>query len=159
GVRGDFQEVDADSNTGLALPEQKRDFRQLSGSLGLVYDLTAGWSLRANVGRAWRAPTLFELFPNGPHLAESRYEIGRAALAPEAGIEPDAGLRLERPRARAELNGFYGRLRHFIYLAPTGAFVGPLRVYRHEQADATLFGGELSAEAKPGAEVTLHGRL
>ena len=32
-----------------------------------------------------------------------------------------------------DCNGFH--------IAPTGAFVGPLRVYQHEQADATLMGG------------------
>lgn len=159
GIRGDFQEVDADTNAGPARSSQKRDFRQVSGSAGAVYGLPGGWSLRANVGRAWRAPTLFELFTNGPHLAESRYEIGRSTLKPEAGIETDAGLRLDRPRVRGELNGFYSKIHDFIYLAPTGSFVGPLRVYQHEQADAKLFGGELSAEVKPAQALTLHGRL
>jgi len=159
GIRGDFQEVHAEANTDLALSEQRRDFRQLTGSAGAVYDLSRGWSLRANVGRAWRAPTLFELFTNGPHLAEERYEIGSATLKPEGGIETDAGLRLERERVRGELSGFYSKIQDFIYLTPTGAFVGPLRVYQHEQADATLAGGEFSADVTPGAKLTLHGRL
>jgi len=159
GIRGDFREVQADSNAGLGLAAETRDFRQLSGSLGAVYDLRQGCSLRANVGRAWRAPTLFELYTNGPHLAESRYEIGRRTLAPESGIEADAGLRIERTRIRGEINGFYSRIRDFIYLAPTGAFVGPLRVYQHEQAKATLAGGEISADVKPGGSFTIHSRL
>ena len=159
GGRGDVREVKADSNAGLALAAETRDFRQLTGSVGAVYSLREGRKLRFNVGRAWRAPTLFELYTNGPHLAESRYEIGRRTLAPESGVEADAGLVLERARVRAEINGFYSRIRDFIYLAPTGAFVGTLRVYQHEQARATLAGGEVSADLKPGGSFTIHSRL
>jgi len=159
GIRGDFREVQADSNAGLGLAAETRDFRELSGSLGAVYDLRNGCSLRANVGRAWRAPTLFELYTNGPHLAEERYEIGRRTLAPESGIEADAGLRIARARVSVELNGFYSHIRDFIYLAPTGAFQGPLRVYQHEQAKARLAGGEISADVKPGGSFTIHSRL
>src|SRR5258705_2024633 len=64
GGRGDFQEIHAASNADLGTTEQKRDYRQLSGSAGAVYHLSGGCSLRGNVGLAWRAPTLFELFAN-----------------------------------------------------------------------------------------------
>lgn len=159
GGRGDFQEIHAESNADLGTTEQKRDYRQLSGSAGAVYQLSGGCSLRGNVGRAWRAPTLFELFTNGPHLAESQYEIGDSTLSPEGGVEFDAGLRVDRARFRGELSGFYSKIQDFIYIAPTGAFVGPLRVFRHQQADATLKGGEASADVKAGGNVAVHARL
>jgi len=159
GVRGDFQEIHAESNEDLGTTEQKRDYRQLSGSAGLVYALSGGCSLRGNVGRAWRAPTLFELFTNGPHLAESRFEIGDSTLSPESGVEFDAGFRIDRARFRGELTGFYSKIQDFIYLTPTGTFVGPLRVFRHQQADATMKGGEASADVKAGGGVSVHARL
>src|SRR5256885_16115326 len=55
--------------------------------------------------RAWRAPTLFELFSNGPHLGEARYEIGDAGLKPEAGTELDGTLRWQGTRGRVERFG------------------------------------------------------
>ena len=53
----------------------------------MVWRPAEALSVSGNVGRAWRAPTLFELFSNGPHLGEARYEQGDPGLRPEAGTD------------------------------------------------------------------------
>src|SRR5207247_4631506 len=84
GGRVDVRRLTPDSNAMLGLSAQKRDYTAFSGNVGLVYRVGAA-ALTANLGRAWRAPTLFELFSNGPHLGEARYEMGGPGLQPEAG--------------------------------------------------------------------------
>src|SRR5437867_9404745 len=104
GGRVDVRRLTADSNAMLGLSAQTRDYTAFSGNVGLVYRVGAA-ALTANLGRAWRAPTLFELFSNGPHLGEARYEIGDPALKPEAGTNLDVGVRWHGARIRVELAG------------------------------------------------------
>ncbi len=76
GARGDARHLSADSNAALQVSAQTRNASALTANLGVVYRAAPGLAVAANAGRAFRAPTLFELFTNGPHLGEDRYEIG-----------------------------------------------------------------------------------
>ncbi len=155
GARADVRHLTADSNATLALSAQSRDYRAWSGDLGAVYGLGRGFSLAANVGRAWRAPDLFELFANGPHLEEARYDRGDGTLRPERSWNLDGSLRWQGRRGRAELAAYRNRLDGFIYVAPTGQFVDSLRVYQAVQARATLWGGEAAVEVVPATVLTI----
>ena len=118
-----------------------------------------------NVGRAWRAPTLFELFTNGPHPGEARFEVGEATLEPEAGLNLDASIRWQSGRARAEVSAFHNRIAHYIYIAPTGSdtllpgTTDSLPVYRYQQSDAVLSGGEASLEVAATPALVLSARV
>jgi iron complex outermembrane receptor protein len=165
GSRLDLRRLTADSNGALALAPQRRDYTALSGTAGAVYrpPTVEPLTLTVNLGRAWRAPTLFELFANGPHLGEARYEIGQPGLRPEAGTNVDVGLRWQARGVRIELAAFRNSIGRFIYITPTDSFVptppaDSLRVYRYEQADALLTGGEASLEVELGPALTLHAR-
>jgi iron complex outermembrane receptor protein len=101
---------------------------------------------------------LFELYANGPHLAEGRYEIGDASLKAEHARNLDAGVRWRSSRVVAEVNAFRNTIADFIYITPTSEFNGGLRVYRHLQADALMTGGEVSAQAEVIPNVLLRAR-
>src|SRR5437764_13000020 len=142
GARVDVRRLTADSNAQLGLVAQTRDYTAFAGNVGIVYGIGAA-ALTANVGRAWRAPTLFELFSNGPHLGEARYEIGDKGLQPEAGTNLDVGVRWQSGRVRAELAAYRNAIDRFIFITPTDSFVtvstsppDSLRAYRYKQADA-----------------------
>ncbi len=162
GGRLDVRRLTADSNPTLRLSPQTRDYTAFSGNVGIVYRIRAA-ALTANVGRAWRAPTLFELFSNGPHLGEARYEIGAAGLKPEAGTNLDVTVRWQGARLRAEVAGYRNAIGRFIYITPTDSFVhvttaDSLRVYRYQQADARLLGGEATVEVEVAAPLTVRAR-
>lgn len=161
GARVDSRHLSADSDAALGLGAQTRNHTAWSADGGLVWRPAAVVALSANMGRAWRAPTLFELFANGPHLGEARYEQGDPALKPEAGTSLDVALRLDGTRVRAELAGYRNRIGDYIYITPTGQKLtaDSLPVYRYVQADAELIGGEFAVEAQAGRAVTLRGRL
>jgi len=164
GARVDVRRLTADSNAKLGLSSQTRDYTAFSGNVGIVYRMGAA-ALTANLGRAWRAPTLFELYSNGAHLGEARYEIGDPGLKPEAGMNVDAAARWQRGRIRAELAGYRNAIGRFVYITPTDSFVtvstsppDSLRVYRYQQANARLLGGEVAVEVEVATPLTLRAR-
>jgi iron complex outermembrane receptor protein len=159
GARGDWQQLDADANAQLDLADESRTYDRFSGDVGTVFHPVSEVALAANVGRAWRAPTLFELFANGPHVGEARYEIGNPDLAPETVLAIDGSVRWQWRRLRGEVAVFRNTIDRYIFVTPTDEFVDGLQVYRHDQSDAVLEGAEIVAagEAFPG--LTLRGRL
>ena len=164
GVRVDAIHLDADANAGLNLTAHSRSDAQASASEGVVYRFATGWSATANIGQAWRAPTLFELYTNGPHLGELRYEVGDPNLNVEKGIDVDAGVHWQNARVRVDLAGYRNQMRDFIFVRPTDEFRASgsgdsLRVYEYRQSDAVLQGGEAGAEVMVSDHLVLHGRF
>lgn len=131
-----------------------REFRNFSGSIGATYPVAPDVSLNANVSRAFRAPTVEELYSNGVHAARGTYEIGNEALQSETNTGGEVLLRVRRPRVSSQLSAFYNRIDNYVVLdfvrdtLVDGARM-PLALYT--QADATLqgFEGEVEAEVVP----------
>ncbi len=158
GGRVEHRNVDAAANTTLALTAQKRAYNVGVANGGAVLRVTPAVALTGNVGRAWRAPNLFEMFANGPRLGEARYEVGDPRMTPETSLNLDGGIRVESGNVRGELSAYHNRINDFIYVTPTSQFIDGLRVFRYLQGDATLVGGEASLEVQPIPELTLRGR-
>jgi outer membrane receptor protein involved in Fe transport len=164
GAREDLRHLDADANDSLRMADQTRDYESFSGDVGIVFHPVETVACAVNVGRAWRAPTLFELFANGQHLGEARYEVGDPTLAVERGLMTDASVRWQSPRFRGEVAGFRNRMDGYVVLVPTGRFrpsaaYDRLPVYRYLQTDAVLWGGEVRAEYEIMTGLTLRGRF
>ncbi|HEY7192677.1 MAG TPA: TonB-dependent receptor [Gemmatimonadales bacterium] len=159
GLRGDAQRLSADQNDSLGVVAQDRNAQAWSGNVGLVFMPASPLSLTVNVGRAWRAPTLFELFANGPHIGEARYELGDSTLKPELGGDVDVGLRWNDHRVRFEVSAYYNKLSDFIYVTPTAAVIDSLPVYQYSQAEAEMLGGEAFVEAEVARGFVARGRL
>ncbi|NUO62873.1 MAG: TonB-dependent receptor [Gemmatimonadaceae bacterium] len=137
---------------------RRRSWSATSADVGATLAVAGPLSLAANHGTAWRAPTLFELYANGPHLAESRYEIGDSRLDAERSHESDVSLRWRGNVVRAELTAFRNDVDDFIYVAPTGATVNGLRVFEHRSTDARLDGGEAAIDVALGGRGLLRAR-
>jgi iron complex outermembrane receptor protein len=159
GARVDSRHLDADANPALGMTTDKtRTWTVTSGNVGAVFRPVPTMALAENFGVAWRAPTLFELYSNGPLLAESRYEIGDPNLKSERALNLDLSARWEGSRVRGEIAGFRNDIRDFIYLTPTPEMNQGLRVFRHQQADALLTGGEASAEVELAPQFSVRAR-
>ncbi|HEX9394825.1 MAG TPA: TonB-dependent receptor [Gemmatimonadales bacterium] len=158
GARVDLRRLDADSNTDLALSAQRRDYQAWSGDVGLAFRPAEDMAITANLGRAWRAPTLFELFANGPHVGESRFEKGDTALVPEAGLTGDLSFRWRGPRFQGELSVYASSYQNYIYITPTGGVQDSLPVYAYRQGDATQAGAEGRIEALVVRDVSVRAR-
>jgi outer membrane receptor protein involved in Fe transport len=158
GARVDARHLSVDPDTALGTVEQDQTSSAWSGNVGLVFAPASAWTLSLNLGRAWRAPTLFELFANGPHIGEARYELGDSTLDPESNRAIDLGVRWHGAKTRFELSGYHNRISDFIYVAPTALVIDSLPVYQYVQAEAELYGGEALLETDVGKGLIVHGR-
>ncbi len=158
GGRVDVRRLEVDPNRVLGNVADTRKYSVVSASGGAAYTPMPGITIRANVGRAWRAPTVFELYSNGPRIGEALYEIGRADLTPESSLNLDGGVEFETHVFRLSVSAYRNRIGDFIFLAPTDQFQGGLRIYEHDQAPAVLWGGEAALDVRPIEPLTLRGR-
>ena len=170
GARVDSRTLSADANTGLAFVAQTRDASAFTGDVGVVYRPMPELAFSANLGRAFRAPNLYELFTNGPHLGEDRWEIGLPAAKPEESLNMDLGVRWQGRRVRAEISIYQNRIDNYLYIQATGdtiAYPNPdtgdtleLPRYKYLQtARAVLRGVDISAEVEALPMLTLRGRF
>ena len=159
GLRADSRRIETDTLGGPLLPStgfqsnaaRSNSWSATSADVGATLAVAGPLTLAANLGTAWRAPTLFELYANGPHLAESRYEIGDSRLDAERSHESDVSLRWRGSVVRAELGVFRNDVDDFIYVEPTAATVNGLRVFQHRATDARLQGGEAAIDVAIGS--------
>ena len=158
GARADARHLSVDADTTLGNGNQDESSSAWSGNVGLVFAPVSAWTLSLNLGRAWRAPTLFELFANGPHIGEARYELGDSTLDPESNRALDLGVRWHGAKTRFELSGYHNRISDFIYVTPTALVIDSLPVYQYTQAEAELYGGEAMLETDIGTGLIVHGR-
>lgn len=155
GARYDLTSIESKAGDPRFGPAVSRDFNTFSGSAGIVFPLSSSLSLNANVARAFRAPTVEELFSNGFHAAAGTFDVGNSDLKAETNTGGEVVLRARGQRLTAQLSGYYNRIADYITVdivgetAVDGDLV-PLNVYA--QADATLKGaeGNIEAEVTPG---------
>jgi iron complex outermembrane recepter protein len=123
-----------------ALPD--RSFTGFSGAIGIRVPTWQGGAFVANYSHSYRAPSLDELYNNGPHPGNLAFEIGDPNLKRELGDGLDFGLRHSSKKTRFEANGFYYHIRDFVFLAPTGEEEEGLIVAEYKQAAARYTGME-----------------
>ncbi|MBN2231864.1 MAG: TonB-dependent receptor [Deltaproteobacteria bacterium] len=155
-LRGDWIRSEANDEKGHPLGPETASDRSLSGSLGLLCALTDRINLTANIGRAFRAPTLLERFFHGPH--QDTVDRGNPDLAPETSLNLDAGIRYRGTRFQGSAALFLNRIDDYIVKRRTGVFDADsgLEITRWENVTrAELYGGELEGELDLGAGFSL----
>jgi iron complex outermembrane receptor protein len=143
----------------------------VSGSLGAFFRPAENWFVGATVAHTERAPTAFELFADGPHLATANFELGDPDLGQEQALSFEASARFDRGPLRFEVNVFHIDFSDYIALVERGdvwwvdedtdtsgfaadeasAPLGAdeiLPVFNFIQQDATFTGGEISLAAQ-----------
>ncbi len=66
-------------------PAQSRSFTPFSAALGGIYKLAPSWQVSGNLAYTERAPTFYELYANGLHVATGAYEEGNPDMNIEKG--------------------------------------------------------------------------
>lgn len=139
-------------------PLPDRGFTGFSGAIGLRVPTWTNGAFVANYSHSYRAPSLEELYNNGPHPGNLAFEIGDPTLTRELGNGLDFGVRHSSKRIRAEANGFFYHIRDFVFLAPTGG-VDPesdLIIAEYRQDTARIAGTEMKLDAALHSSVWLN---
>src|SRR5690606_16406328 len=131
-------------------PGRERAFTAVSGSLGLVLALGEAASAAFTLARAFRAPTVEELYSSSVHAGTGAVEFGNPDLDAERALGVDAVLRYHSTRFSGQVAAYYNRVAGYIYPTVLGETVVDghvLPVVSYAQHDATLRGLEGSVEA------------
>jgi iron complex outermembrane recepter protein len=121
------------------------DFNSGSGSIGLTLPFSERVSLGVSAARAFRAPTVEELFSNAFHAAVGTYDVGNPSLEAEINQGVDAVLRADGRRLNGELSGYYNRVSNFVapsIVKDTVTDEGTVPLNRFAQGNASLRGIE-----------------
>jgi iron complex outermembrane receptor protein len=86
-----------------------------SGSLGASWQLGGHHYLKLNLARSYRAPAINELTSNELNPGAFAYELGNVNLKPEQGYEVDVAYGHNGRDVSFEVDGFYNRIRRFIF--------------------------------------------
>jgi iron complex outermembrane receptor protein len=132
------------------LVKTSHPFEQATASLGANYTVDTTWKVLLNLGIAWRAPSVNELYSNGLHHGAAAVEYGNSSLKVEqAYVISLTGLYTPHEDLHIEVSPYYNYISGFIYRQPTptpvltirGAFPG----FNYTQTDAILRGVDVFA--------------
>ncbi|MFO7847980.1 MAG: TonB-dependent receptor [Balneolaceae bacterium] len=127
----------------------QRDFAGLASSASLIYEITESLYLGTTLMHSFRAPTLEELYSEGPHLAAYSFEIGNPTLNPERGLGTELFLRYRSDRINAEISGYRNAFQNYLYPRDTGeqSISNPeLNNFQYVGEKAQFHGVEVSAD-------------
>jgi iron complex outermembrane receptor protein len=99
---------------------QNNSFNPNSFALGGLYSINEQWSVTSNLSHNERAPSYFELYADGAHVATGQYEVGNSNFNVERSNGIDAQLRWKQNQHSFSIGAYYTRFSNFIGLFNTG---------------------------------------
>jgi iron complex outermembrane receptor protein len=111
GLRAESVSRRPDSGSGLP----GRDFSLVSWSTGGLWTFQPGYGLGLTYSFAQRAPTVEELYSNGPHESTSTYDIGDNQLKKETSHNIELTLQKTEGLVRWKGNVFRNKVNNYIY--------------------------------------------
>jgi len=145
GLRADWIEAQTDGHPRHQLSgEETSESSAASGNLGILYRVSNELNLYGNVGRAFRAPTLLELYFYGPHDVGN--DIGDPDLDPETSWNFDIGLKTRTDRLHTMISAFYNIVDDYIVKENQGD--GNYRYMNY--AHVSLYGAEAGLDYELG---------
>ncbi len=152
-------------------PDQKfskfnRSFSNVSGSIGISYEPSDIITIKANIARGFRAPSLAELASNGAHEGSNRYEYGDQNLRSETSLQFDGGIDMDYEHFSFGLSTFYNTINDFIFYRKLESVFGgdslvlvdgeDIPAFKFNQLNASLRGFEASIDIHPHPLDWLH---
>jgi iron complex outermembrane receptor protein len=150
-VTGFGKHVDLPDTAGAVLqfPAYKKSFGGISASIGFTYKITEEVSIKANVGRGYRAPNITEMAANGLDPGAHIIYLGNPDFKPEFSVQEDIGVLAKFKHVSADISLFNNNIQHYIYLRMLADASGePVtdaqgnKTYQYQQAAAHLYGME-----------------
>ena len=149
-----------DPETGNPIDvDLENEYNVATASLGAIYRFNDSFALAGNVNRSFRAPDLFELYVGGVHGGVAAFQFGDPNLDEETSLGGDLQARWRSDRLNWTATAYVTSFSDYIFLGDTGAIDAGsgLPIFRVDQADATLYGGDLSVTHRTTDWLTLRG--
>lgn len=137
----------------------KRHFFNMSYNLGLRYTPSKQFRLTSNLGIAWRAPHVYELYANGSDHGSAAYMLGDSSLKSEQSYKWVTSLEYHSPYITASIDGYLQWIDNYIYDEPQldsdgtpelrTIISGAYPVFRYKQTKAFVRGLDFTLEVQP----------
>ncbi|MFT3949226.1 MAG: TonB-dependent receptor [Agriterribacter sp.] len=144
----------------------KKSFSNISGSVGISYEVSKTLTLKFNAARGFRAPAIAELGSNGAHEGTNRYEYGDNNLKSETSLQFDGGIEFDNEHVSVTATGFLNNINNFIFYRKLESVNGgdslvnvdgeDITAFKFSQAKATLYGAEFNIDIHPHPLDWLH---
>ncbi len=169
GARIDARSQEAEPNANLNLPDinagetdevLSQSYVEFSGSLGATYQFTEEFAIATNIGRGFRAPSLFNLHVDGVHGGIAAYQVGNPYLDPERSLNTDLSLRWRSESIQAKATVYRNAIDNYMFLVNTGEFAGPNNdgppILEFVQGNARLVGAnaDITAQVLPWLQIS-----
>ncbi|HUR10595.1 MAG TPA: TonB-dependent receptor [Flavitalea sp.] len=169
GLRFDTRHIHADEfeeNNQLKFRALRKNFSNVSGSLGITYAVSPKVTVKFNAAKGFRAPSIPELASNGAHEGTNRYEYGNSSLKSETSMQFDGAIEANTEHISFSAAVFTNSINNFIFyrklLTASGSDSlvnsggNPIPAYRFSQDKALLIGGEFTVDIHPHPFDWLH---
>jgi len=144
----------------------RKVFSNFSGSVGGTVQPDKHTTIKFNISRAFRAPSIPELASNGSHEGTLRYEYGDKNLSSEISTQIDAGVEFANQHFSFNLAGYYNHFNNFIFYRKLTSIAGgdstvnvngdDLTAFKFAQRPAHLAGFEAILDIHPHPLDWLH---
>jgi len=138
---------------------RSREFFALSSSVSAHWKFTSNQSLQAVFLHSFRAPSLEELYSEGPHLASYSFEIGNPDLKPERAFANELSYSLNTVSTEFNLGLYYNYFNNYNFALNTGQRNNrypSLFNYQFEGVQAKMRGLEANLDVKVLAQIFLN---
>lgn len=148
GVRMEWKETFVLANElfpDASLFEDRADLI-FSGAAGLNYSPNSKWTVGFQLARAYRTPTIEELYSFAAHSAAGSFDVGNPTLENEYSLGTDLFVDYSSDQFSGQVSLFANRIDNFVDFSPTGETHNPsgLPVFEYRSKDALLYGFEIS---------------
>lgn len=149
GIRYDIKQLTVFTRNTKTLTIETRQyaFQQSSYNIGAVMQPSPHWTLSTNMGKAWRAPQVIELFARGIHQGAASYELGDTSLVAESSINSSVNAAYRSKFLLAELTLYSNYINNYIYLKPMLYAVqliqGAFPVFQYHQTNMRFSGADM----------------
>jgi len=140
----------------LQFPLINKTYNGISLSIGFAYQATEQISLKANMARGYRSPTITETASSGLDPGAHIIYLGNRNFVAEGSFQQDLGFTAACKNITASFSIFYNTVQHYIYLtqladARGNAFMDTQgnKTFEYQQEAAQLYGAEVQADIHP----------
>lgn len=162
GVRFDWQETKAAGYdyTGKYYGGH-RTFTNFTYSIGGHYHVNPHLILTSNLGLAWRAPHVFELYSNGSELGAGRYVRGDSTMNSENSYKWVTSADYKSKYVDVRIDAYLQWVKNYIYDCPmkgqdVTVISGTYPLFQYMQTDAFIRGVDLDFTIRPLPVLAYH---
>ena len=136
------------------------NFSNFSYNLGANYRPSEHWKFTSNLGLAWRAPHVYELYSNGNELGSGMFVVGDSTMHSEQSTKWITSVVYRSTFADVRLDGYLQWINGYIYDEPSHQYItiisGAYPLFRYKQTDAFFRGVDLDMRIRPVAQIEYH---